>query len=328
MTYALFTGLKRRAVKAGDTFNDTVIDLTSGQACVTSVICKESPSLNNGSRWVFSTVDNLTERDERWELDTNGATMYQEMWPFVARRKNGAVEETGQKRAPALFETLAIPVSRGAADDESIGLTLDSAMAPDSSVGRYYRKSGKNWVLGEVSAGCPGKQSASPADACMREFTAPTATMQSADVRIVKIADSLVKGKTDRCDSIRACFEYVYRLLTKKYSPTFSNALETLAAGFGDCGEHAVLLGALLRAELIPARVMLGLVYVDSRKSYLYHAWVAAYAGGGAWVFVDPALGVFPATRDRVPLIIDDTGAAVIGIAKMMGRIKIDYVKK
>ena len=82
-----------------------------------------------------------------------------------------------------------------------------------------------------------------------------------------------------------------------------------------------------VRAARIPARVVLGLVYADGHKGFLYHAWVTAFAQG-TWVFVDPALGVFPAPRDRVPLVIDDTGTAVIGIMKMIGRIKIDYVKK
>jgi transglutaminase-like putative cysteine protease len=325
MTYALYAGMKNRAIRAGDLFHDTAMELTSGQTSFTTATCLETPSSKNRHRWVFSTINNITSRNERLELDTNGRTIYQEVWPFVARIKTSGSDTAGAP-APALFETLAIPSERAAGDGESIRLTFDKGRAPDSSVARLYRKSGKSWVVNTVARTCPGKTAALPADTSLRRFTMPTASMQSGDARIIRLADSLAQGRKNRCDSIRACCDWVNRALVKRYSPTFSSALETLQAGFGDCGEHAVLLGALLRAGGIPARVVLGLVYVENRRGYLYHAWVAAH-DGNAWVFADPALGVFPAARDRVPLVIDDAGSAALGIAKMLGRIRIDYVE-
>jgi transglutaminase-like putative cysteine protease len=327
MMYRLYSGMKNRTVKRGEAFCDTSFDLASGQVCFARFACMETPSAKNTFHWVFITFNNLTARDERWELDTNGNTIFQENFPYVLRERGGRSGAPGRERAPPLFETFTIPARRAAAENENIALSLDSSAAPDSSVSRFYAQRGNSWVLRNVSASCPEKASPDPGDSIMAEFTRPTPTMQSDDKRIVKLADSLVKRRAGRCDSIRACCEYVNTTLKKQYSPTFSNALETLAAGFGDCGEHAVLLGALLRAANIPARVVLGLVYVDGRKGYLYHAWVMAYVGGGSWVFADAALGVFPAKRDRVPLVIDDTGSAVMGIAKMLGRIKVEYVR-
>ena len=87
-----------------------------------------------------------------------------------------------------------------------------------------------------------------------------------------------------------------------------------------------MLLGAMLRAVKIPARVILGLVYMQN-KGYYYHAWVMAESHG-YWLFVDPTLGVFPAFRDRVPLLIDDSGSESVKMAKLIGRIGIEYVKK
>jgi len=115
----------------------------------------------------------------------------------------------------------------------------------------------------------------------------------------------------------------IYDVEKEKYRH-FSNALETLKAGFGDCGEHAVLLGALLRAAGIPARVVLGLVYVGPKKAYMYHAWVMALAGD--WVFADAALGAFPAYGNYVPLIIDDTGGGILRVFRLVGRINIEYI--
>jgi transglutaminase-like putative cysteine protease len=110
----------------------------------------------------------------------------------------------------------------------------------------------------------------------------------------------------------------------KKNAAVFSNALETLHAGYGDCGEHAALLTALLRAAGVPARVALGLLYVESKKGYFYHVQVLAYAG--EWILADPTWDVFPASGRFVPLIIDDTGSKAMLLSRLVGRIKIGYV--
>ena len=68
-------------------------------------------------------------------------------------------------------------------------------------------------------------------------------------------------------------------------------------------------------------------MYSPERKGYYYHAWVLAY-NGSAWLPADPAWGLFPASRDRIPLIIDDTGEKAVGIAKIIGRIRIEYINK
>ena len=64
---------------------------------------------------------------------------------------------------------------------------------------------------------------------------------------------------------------------------------------------------------------------MESKKQYLYHAQVMAYAG--KWVFADPTWDVFPASGRFVPLIIDDsTGASAMLLSRLLGKFKIDYV--
>ena len=50
---------------------------------------------------------------------------------------------------------------------------------------------------------------------------------------------------------------------SKHLSTAYATASETARTGSGDCTEHAVLLAALLKARMIPARVCHGLVYVE-----------------------------------------------------------------
>ena len=329
-TWSVLNGIRTRGIKAGAVFFDTAFDLTSAQTISTAIRCAETPGKKNGFTWRFLCRNSLLGRDEAWLLDTLGVTLYQEMFPFVARKKNSSAPAT-KAEAPftllTLIEALAVPAQRPAGVDEIIRLSFDGPMEPDSSVMRFYRSENRSWLLSGIPQQCLNSGSGKSAATTSSEFTVATTTMQSNDRRIRRIADSLCRGRNDRCDSIRACYEFVFYSLKKQYAPTFANALETLEAGYGDCGEHAVLLGALLRSQGIPARVTLGLVYVNDKKGYYYHAWVMAESHG-AWVFADPALGEFPAIKDRIPLVIDDTGKEVLQIAKVIGKIRVEYEKR
>jgi hypothetical protein len=329
-TWSVLSGIRKRSVTAGAAFFDTAFDLTSAQTISTAIRCVETPGKKNGFTWRFLCSNSVLCRDEAWLLDTLGVTLYQEMFPFVARKKNSSAPAT-KAEAPftllSLIEALAVPAQRPAGADEIIRLSFDGPMEPDSSVMRFYRSKNRSWLLSGVPQQCLNSGSGKSAAPAFSEFTIATTTMQSNDRRIRLVADSLCKGRKDRCDSIRACYEFVFYSLKKQYAPTFANALETLEAGYGDCGEHAVLLGALLRSQGIPARVTLGLVYVNDKKGYYYHAWVMAESHG-AWVFADPALGEFPAVKDRIPLVIDDSGKEVLQIAKMIGKIRVEYEKR
>jgi transglutaminase-like putative cysteine protease len=155
----------------------------------------------------------------------------------------------------------------------------------------------------------------------MRQWTMPTLTLQSDHPDIIALAKKILDKKPSDCSFIAKANDYVFTKLQKRNTSAFSNALETLRAGYGDCGEHAALLAALLRVAGIPARVALGLLYVESKKRYFYHAQVMAYAG--EWIFCDPTWGTFPAYGRFVPLIIDDTGTAAMRLSRILGKIEI-----
>src|SRR4029077_17623547 len=60
----------------------------------------------------------------------------------------------------------------------------------------------------------------------------------------------------------------------------------------GDCRNHALLLAALCRAEGIPARIAIGLLYVDKAKQPQmgFHMWTEVYLDG-QWLGLDAILG-------------------------------------
>ena len=151
-------------------------------------------------------------------------------------------------------------------------------------------------------------------------------TIQSDNPEIKKLAMNLKGAKTCRCEISKIYNDYLFRNIEKRHVATFSNAYETLKAGYGDCGEHAVLLSAFLRAIGIESNVVLGLVYSPYKKGYYYHAWVVAYIKD--LVFIDPALGRFPVSKGYIPLLIDDDGTKMIYLAGFIGKFDSSYVPK
>ena len=321
-TAGIRDGIRKKNIKAGSQWDERIFELTSASEYSQKIICTEIPCKSNGEKWVFKTKSSVDERDELWEIDKDGKTILREAFPYVAK-----IHSTGMSVEKTenidVTEVLRVPANRGTASNEFVKLSFDQKQKIDSTVAFFYLKENNSYLLKRI-----------PADDCVSSeknpdstliYAQPTTTLQSDNPEIVALARKISSGVTDRCSLINKMNQYVNLTLKKRNTATFSSAIETLHAGFGDCGEHAVLLAALLRASSVPARIVVGLIYIDSKKGYYYHAWVMAYSG--KWIFADPAFGVFPAKRDRVPLLIDDTGERMVMIAKLIGRIRISYVK-
>jgi hypothetical protein len=142
----------------------------------------------------------------------------------------------------------------------------------------------------------PGESSSIPED--VKEFLKPSAFIPSDDEKIKKIAKEIV-GEEKGIQAVGKIISYVDKRLADK--PTFSipNALDALESGEGDCNEHSALAVALLVAAGIPARVEVGLVYVNG--AFYYHAWVGVYLGG-KWISSDPTFGQVIADPTHVKL--------------------------
>jgi len=224
-------------------------------------------------------------------------------------------------KAKDLSELFSVPSDRPKAPDEQLALSaIDSVFAMDSTVAQWYSRKGKLWVLNGLPVNVFRSECS---EGEFHEWLQPTVTMQSDDPKIKELSNTLRGGLKDPCALVEKFTAYVFTMLKKRNTATFSNALETLKAGFGDCGEHAVLLGALLRAAGIPARVVLGLVYVGPKKAYMYHAWVMALAGD--WVLRTRPSGRFPHTELCAPYY-RRYGGGILRVFRLVGRINIEYI--
>src|SRR5205085_10073789 len=119
----------------------------------------------------------------------------------------------------------------------------------------------------------------------------PNSQVESDDPLVVKLAREARRNETDPMKIATLLEKSVHDLIREKnFSQAFATAAETAKSREGDCTEHAVLLAAMLRASDIPARVAIGLVYVEQLKGFGYHMWTEAYLDG-RWIPLDATLG-------------------------------------
>ena len=156
------------------------------------------------------------------------------------------------------------------------------------------------------------------------EFLSSEPLIQSDAPEIILQAQEIVKGESRAYPAAKAINKWVYENVHKEYSPELSNALSTLHTKKGDCGEHAALAVALMRAVGIPARVAGGLVYWPEGKGFAYHAWVEAYVG--RWIQLDPAWGEDIANATHIMLANGGFEAQIGSLARSMRRLRIRFL--
>jgi hypothetical protein len=331
--------IKTGALKKNDTWNDTAFELMSAQPLITKIVCVNVDTIRH--RWIIENTDNISGRPEKVIMDENGKTVEQSIEGiFVAKCRNcnplkdspapspiGVVSKSPpDKSFRNITELFSIAADKPCPPDKAPAIVfIDSTISLDTSVSSLYQRHGATWLLRTMPSHCTPKKS-STHDSEMRQWLKSNIAIQSDHPKTTELANKLRGDEKSPCEIIAKFNNYVFSHLQKRNTPAFSNALETLNAGYGDCGEHAALLTALLRAAGVPARVALGLLYVESKKQYYYHAQVMAFAG--EWIFCDPTWNEFPSLDRVVPLIIDDTGSRAMLLSRLIGRIQIQYVKR
>ncbi len=130
------------------------------------------------------------------------------------------------------------------------------------------------------------------------EFLKPSLEIQCDDPALREKAFEAVGRPEDAVSGARELVSWVFTVMDKVPTASFPTALDVLKHMEGDCNEHAVFFAALARAVGIPAKVAVGLVYMDG--AFYYHAWNEVFLG--RWVPVDATFGEFPAGALRLKL--------------------------
>jgi len=165
------------------------------------------------------------------------------------------------------------------------------------------------------------------------EFSQPNGFIQSDDAEIVKVAKQVGGAIADPWQRCQALERWVRANMNAEnergadFSVGFSTAADTVRSKKGDCTEHAVLLAALCRAAGVPARGAMGLVYVESLKSFGYHMWCEVNLGG-EWYALDGTIGEGSVGGEHLKILDGSLkGASAMGallpIFQVMGKLEI-----
>lgn len=165
-------------------------------------------------------------------------------------------------------------------------------------------------------------------------YLPPTSFIQSNDERVKSHARRAVGAEADPWKACVLMERYVFENVRKKnFSTLLASAAEVAQTLSGDCTEHGVLLAAMARAQGIPARVAVGLVYVPSSSSFGYHMWTEVYVRGG-WVPLDATLGRGGIAADHIKVfdssLADDGPAPIkdfLPIIGVLGKMEIEVLR-
>jgi hypothetical protein len=156
----------------------------------------------------------------------------------------------------------------------------------------------------------------------------PNSLIQSDDPKIVAMARKATGDRQDPWQISIALERYVNQLMTKvDFSRAFATAAEVAENPVGDCTEHAVLLAALARARGIPARVAIGLVYMQGSQSFGYHMWTEVYSYR-RWIPIDATLakgGIGAAHLKLAHSSLEGTSgySSFLPVVQVIGRLAI-----
>ncbi len=149
--------------------------------------------------------------------------------------------------------------------------------------------------------------------------------IQSSDEEIIKLARNIVGDERDSYEASKKINAWVFTNIEKEFTADLSNALQTLHSKQGDCGEHAALSVALMRAAGIPARPVAGLIYWPRGDGFGYHAWTEVFVGD--WVMMDPSWGENLINPTHIALTRGDIIEQASLLHRILGKIKIEVVE-
>lgn len=153
-------------------------------------------------------------------------------------------------------------------------------------------------------------------------FLQPTVFLQSDHPRISRLAGEILRGEKDARKGALKIKDWVYKEIAKEPTISIPNALEVLQTKKGDCNEHTVLFNALARAAGIPAKTVVGVVYL--RGAFYYHAWSEVWIG--EWISVDSVLNQFPADATHIKFLEGEIDRQ-IDILQLIGNLKISVIE-
>jgi hypothetical protein len=161
------------------------------------------------------------------------------------------------------------------------------------------------------------------------EYLKSNVLITSNDSRVRTLTQRATRGVADPWTKVQRLNRSVFRNVQEKtFRVGFAGASEVARNLSGDCSEHAVLMAAMCRASGIPARVVVGLVYVNKLGGFGFHMWNEVYINQ-RWVAVDSTFD--QTTVDATHIKLSESSLegvapfeAFLPVLKVAGKIQIE----
>jgi hypothetical protein len=160
------------------------------------------------------------------------------------------------------------------------------------------------------------------------KYLKSNALVSSDDDRVQALARRVARDARDPWEKAQRINRWVFENVRPNFKVAFAAANEVARDLSGDCTEHAVLAAAMCRSVGIPARVAIGLLYVDKLDGFGFHMWDEVYINQ-RWVAIDPSWE--GTTVDAVHIKLLDTSLegvspfeAFLPVIGVMGKLHIE----
>lgn len=169
-------------------------------------------------------------------------------------------------------------------------------------------------------------------DAPAAEFLQSSYFITSADPKVKELARKAVGDEADAWKKARQIERWVHdhmRYTNYEAMATADHVARTLE---GDCTEYAMLTAAMCRAEGVPSRTAIGLVYAEEKgvPFFAFHMWTEVWIRG-RWIAIDATIG--KGYVGAAHLKITDhswhderTMTPILPVVRVVGRVSIDVL--
>ncbi len=164
------------------------------------------------------------------------------------------------------------------------------------------------------------------------EYTQSSYFITSADTIVRSLAQKAAAGETDAWKKALRIEKWVHLNMRVTADEALSPADHVARTLRGDCTEFAMLTAAMCRAEGIPSRTAVGLIYADLQSGpiFAFHMWTEVWVHG-QWHSLDATLGKGHVGATHLKIgdqswhdVYDQ--APLLPVFRVLGRLAIDVV--
>ncbi len=183
----------------------------------------------------------------------------------------------------------------------------------------------------KASKGLKGDAEKEPA----AEFLQSSYFINSADDKVKELARKAVGAETDSWKKALRIERWVHANMKVTADEALATADHVARTLEGDCTEFAMLTAAMCRAEGVPSRTAIGLIYAepaDAKRApcFAFHMWTEVWISG-RWIAIDATLGKGYVGATHLKITDhswhdERTMTPIFPVIRVVGRVTIDVL--